>query len=159
LTRDAGKTGLRVGKAEARDFAVQMSAPPAGSYVIYNRVLSPTGDKLAITFGGQGKNLTVTPLTNASTQIWQIGSGTGTQTVVPASNTGLQVGWGNPGPVPLTPGGYVWTIRTGDNGYTIQDGGKTASWNLPSATGNSDVAITPGDQATNEKYRWIFASV
>jgi CCL2 lectin-like len=47
-----------------------MSKPAAGNYVIYNRVLSPTGDKLAITFNGQNANATVQPLSyNASQKV------------------------------------------------------------------------------------------
>lgn len=37
--------------------------PAAGTYRIVNRVLSPTGDKLAITYNGQGSAATVTPST------------------------------------------------------------------------------------------------
>lgn len=46
-----------------------MSRPAPGSYIIYNRALSPSGEKLAITFVGQGNTLTVTPKTNSTTQI------------------------------------------------------------------------------------------
>jgi hypothetical protein len=45
-----------------------MSKPTPGNYYIINRVLSPTGDKLAITSNGQGKTVTLTALTNLASQ-------------------------------------------------------------------------------------------
>jgi hypothetical protein len=44
-----------------------MSKPEPGNYVIYNRVLSPTGEKLALSFNGENQTVTVRPLddTNA----------------------------------------------------------------------------------------------
>ena len=33
-----------------------MSRPPAGNYIIYSRVLGPSGQKLAITDHGDGEN-------------------------------------------------------------------------------------------------------
>ena len=45
-----------------------MSKPKAGTYYIVNRVNSPIGEKLAITYNGEGKAATVTPLTNADSQ-------------------------------------------------------------------------------------------
>lgn len=35
---------------------------PAGTYIIYNRVLSPAGEKLAISFNGNNQLATVKPL-------------------------------------------------------------------------------------------------
>lgn len=45
-----------------------MSKPAPGTYYIINRVLSPTGDKLAITSNGQGKTVTLTPMKNLPSQ-------------------------------------------------------------------------------------------
>ena len=45
-----------------------MSKPTPGNYYIINRLLSPTGDKLAITSNGQGATVTLTPLENLATQ-------------------------------------------------------------------------------------------
>ena len=45
-----------------------MSRPAPGTYVIVNKVCSPYGDKLAITFNGEGNALTVTPSANSSSQ-------------------------------------------------------------------------------------------
>ena len=39
-----------------------------GDYVIYNRVLDPNGQKLAITFQGNGEYATLEPLTYSSEQ-------------------------------------------------------------------------------------------
>ena len=46
-----------------------MSKPAPGNYIIYNRVLGHTGQKLAITFTGQDKPATVTPLSYTNEQI------------------------------------------------------------------------------------------
>ncbi|PPQ68409.1 hypothetical protein CVT26_006081 [Gymnopilus dilepis] len=134
---------------------VEMSRPAPGCYAIYNRVLSPTGEKLAITYNGKGNTLTVTPFRNNSdSQIWQISNyDSNTQAVVPNNDGSLQVGWGNAGAVVLPAHAYVWTIRSGYDGFTIQDGGKTQNWHLNNATDNALVAIAP-DQGS-ERYRWV----
>ena len=44
-----------------------MSRPSAGNYQIYNRVLSPTGEKLAITFHGENEFATVEPFEDDDT--------------------------------------------------------------------------------------------
>ncbi|KAF4616896.1 hypothetical protein D9613_008766 [Agrocybe pediades] len=135
-----------------------MSRPNQGSYVIYNRVLSPTGDKLAITFTGQNNTLTVTPMTKSSNQVFNLtNNDTNTMFVVPQSSSGLQVGWGSNGATPMTPGGYVWTIKSSDAGYTIQDGGMSQNWHLDKAANNANVAIA-ADQG-NERYRWVLEPV
>lgn len=42
--------------------------PNPGTYYIVNRVLSPAGQKLALTFNGERNTVTVTPLVKATTQ-------------------------------------------------------------------------------------------
>ena len=51
---------------------MSIPGPPApGNYYIINRLLSSTGDKLAITFNGVGKPVTVTALAYSDTQkVW-----------------------------------------------------------------------------------------
>ncbi len=39
-----------------------------GTYYIVNRMLSPSGQKLALTFNGENNTVTVTPLINANNQ-------------------------------------------------------------------------------------------
>ncbi|KZP02658.1 hypothetical protein FIBSPDRAFT_969741 [Athelia psychrophila] len=131
---------------------------PTGTYVIYNRVLSPLGEKLAITFNGSNQGATVKALANGdASQQWIIGGPIGdAQPISPASPSGLQAGWGD-GVVVLPAGNYVWSIKSSSDGYTIQDGGKTQNWNLQSATVASKVAISADNG--NEKYRWIFQRV
>jgi len=46
-----------------------MPRPPAGTYIIYNRVLSPTGQKLAITFQGDDQFATVEPFERRNNQV------------------------------------------------------------------------------------------
>jgi len=46
-----------------------MSRPAQGTYIIYNRVLSASGEILAITFNGVNNTLTVTPKTGAESQV------------------------------------------------------------------------------------------
>lgn len=40
---------------------------PIGTYIIYNRVLSPAGEKLAITFNGNNRGVTVKTLSDGDT--------------------------------------------------------------------------------------------
>ena len=46
-----------------------MSRPSAGNYRIYSRVLTPTGEKLAITFHGENQFVTVEPFTSDNNQV------------------------------------------------------------------------------------------
>ena len=46
-----------------------MSRPSAGNYIIYSRVFSPTGQKLAITFHGNDQYATVEPFGNNPNQV------------------------------------------------------------------------------------------
>jgi len=45
-----------------------MSKPSEGTYVIANRVLSPSGQELAITFNGENHATTLTPKANSPAQ-------------------------------------------------------------------------------------------
>ncbi|KAF8198045.1 hypothetical protein BJ912DRAFT_952872 [Pholiota molesta] len=133
-----------------------MSKPPSGIYAIYNRVLSPAGEKLALNFNGQSQTVTVKPLDRSDAQIWNIvdyhdGK---TQSLTPKSSSSLQAAWGD-NVVSVQPaGGYVWMIRSIDSGYTIQDGGLTVFWGITSANVNGNASIGP-DQAFPTQ-RWIF---
>ncbi|KAG9224206.1 hypothetical protein CCMSSC00406_0004705 [Pleurotus cornucopiae] len=94
--------------------------PNPGTYYIVNRVLSPAGQKLALTFNGERNTVTVTPLVNATNQAWCIRNyyGGATQSVSPASKSRLEIGMG-PGIIRvLPPGGYVWTLRNTSSGTT-----------------------------------------
>ncbi|KIJ95877.1 hypothetical protein K443DRAFT_124679 [Laccaria amethystina LaAM-08-1] len=135
-----------------------MSKLAPGTYIIVNRVLSPEDEMLAITFNGQGKTATVTPTTAASgAQRWVIKDyDAKTQYVTPADAPGLQAAWGSGVVTVLPAGGYVWTIRKTDEGYTIQDGGVTQFWGLDVAHPKSPVTIGAGTATLNEKQRWLF---
>ena len=51
-------------------FAIVNALPPAGTYNIISRILSPTGQQLAVTFNGEGAAVTLEPL--ATTDLAQI---------------------------------------------------------------------------------------
>ncbi len=51
-------------------FAIVNALPPAGTYNIISRILSPTGQQLAVTFNGEGAAITLQPL--ATTDLAQI---------------------------------------------------------------------------------------
>ncbi|KAG9047998.1 hypothetical protein FS837_001010 [Tulasnella sp. UAMH 9824] len=111
-----------------------MSKLQDGTYYIINRGESPDGERLCITFNGENQPPTVPAKSDSPEQKarWDIRTymDNRTQSIVPASNTGLECAWG-PGVVTvLTPGAYVWTIRSSDSGYTIKDGGETQVWGL-----------------------------
>ncbi|KAG0707080.1 hypothetical protein DFH29DRAFT_75268 [Suillus ampliporus] len=131
-----------------------MSKPPAGTYVIVNRVLSPHDERLAITFNGSDRPLTATARTDSASQHWIVKDyDAKTQSVAPASAQNLQAAWGSGFVTVLPAGGYVWTIRQTNSGYTIQDGGVTVFWGVADAVNNTNVTIGAG--TGGEKQRWI----
>jgi len=135
-----------------------MSRPPAGDYVIYNRVLSPTGQKLAITFHGNNKNVTVRPWASTTNQVWTLEDyDRKTQSVSPKNAGRLQAAWGDNVVQVMNAGGYVWTIRGSNSGYTIQDGGVTVHWGVASATNGASVSI--GKDAGGPDQRWVLEQV
>ncbi|KAG9224205.1 hypothetical protein CCMSSC00406_0004704 [Pleurotus cornucopiae] len=126
-----------------------------GTYYIVNHMLSPSGQKLALTFNGENNTVTVTPLINATNQAWAIkdyGDGK-TQSVSPVSSPHLQIGMGSGVIKVLSAGGYVWTLRSTPSGATIQDGGVTVFWGL--AHVQVDQPVTFGREAENANQRWV----
>ncbi|KAG8997741.1 hypothetical protein FRB94_014036 [Tulasnella sp. JGI-2019a] len=135
-----------------------MSRPAPGTYYIVNKVLSPTGDKLAITFNNQGGAASLTALSNKPSQQWNVTNyNSSTMAFAPVSSPTLQTGWGSGVIVVIPAGAYVWTVKNTTNGTTIQDGGQTASWNAANATDGDKLAITPG--TGGDRYTWIFVKV
>ncbi|KAK6525860.1 hypothetical protein TWF281_010904 [Arthrobotrys megalospora] len=132
-----------------------MTKPAPGDYVIYSRVLSCTGEKLAITFCKKGGPATVTPLTYRKEQVWTISnySDGRTQYVIPKKDSSLQVGWGDTGAVVIPAGEYVWTIRSGNEGFTIQDGDVTKNWGIVKGNTNEKVCISVDKGQPGQ--RWI----
>ncbi|KAG8952506.1 hypothetical protein FRC04_004566 [Tulasnella sp. 424] len=133
-----------------------MSKVQDGTYYIINRVESPNGERLCITFNGENQPPTVTAKSDSAKQKWQITtySDNRTQYIVPTSSSGLQCAWGSGVVTVLPAGGYVWTIRSSDSGYTIKDGGETQVWGVNVAQDGAQVAIS-GD-APREAQRWTF---
>ncbi|KAK6360948.1 hypothetical protein TWF730_007063 [Orbilia blumenaviensis] len=136
-----------------------MTRPAPGDYIIYNRVLSCSGQKLAITYCNKGGPVTVTPLTQLREQIWTIKnySDGKTQHIIPKKDDNLEVGWGKTGAVVIPPGNYVWTIRDGDDGYTIQDGARTKNWGVEKAVANTKVCISVDRGSPYQ--RWVLQKV
>jgi hypothetical protein len=114
-----------------------MSKPAPGAYRIVNRVLSTVGQRLAITFNGDGKAATVTSLSDSKAQIvrvfcrfprlifrndlpkWLLKDyDSKTQSVVPTEADNLQAAWGSGFVTVFPAGGYVWTIRETSDGVT-----------------------------------------
>ncbi|KAG2005040.1 hypothetical protein CC2G_003539 [Coprinopsis cinerea AmutBmut pab1-1] len=122
-----------------------MTKPAAGRYVIYNRALSGSGEKLALTYPGQEKSpLILTPLDRNSKQIWVLSDYSSDLSYIrPDSVSNTEVGMSSGSPVVLPPGGYVWTLTSSSDGYTIQDGGKTIYWNIAEADDNTKVNPSP----------------
>ncbi|KAG0707081.1 hypothetical protein DFH29DRAFT_75286 [Suillus ampliporus] len=128
--------------------------PPAGIYVIVNRVLSPNDERLAINFNGSDKPLTVKIRADSAPQRWIVKDyDAKTQAVVPESAPSLQAAWGSGFVTVLPQHNYVWTIRQTNSGYTIQDGGVTVYWGLADAV--NDAKVTIGAGTGNEKQRWF----
>ncbi|KIO21176.1 hypothetical protein M407DRAFT_29169 [Tulasnella calospora MUT 4182] len=135
-----------------------MSKPQDGTYYIINRVESPIGERLCLTFTGENQRPTVTAKSDSEAQRarWQITtfSDGNTQSIVPVANTGLECAWG-PGVVVVSSAGlHVWAIRSSDSGYTIKDGSETQVWGLNLANVGSEIAI--GNDAELERQRWTF---
>jgi len=137
-----------------------MSKPSDGSYTIYNRVLSPTGAKLAITYGGHlNESLTVSPLTRSSGQVWILRGGSNTTSnITPNDGSNNQIGGGsNRTLVVLSPGGYEWKLTGSDEGFVVQNGDSTEFWSLPSAQDGATVTTTGNDLGIQS--RWVFEKV
>ncbi|KAH7335381.1 hypothetical protein B0J17DRAFT_669920 [Rhizoctonia solani] len=146
---------------QTEDYPFQLDP---GVYTIYNRVLSPDGQRLAMTFNGKDEPITVTPLdTSASRQRWVVENygydrrrATTLQHVKPQVDRELEAGWGKT-IVVLPIGNYVWGITKDGSAYTIKDGDKQISWSIHSATQGAEVV--PVQDVTGEKQRWIFHKV
>ncbi|KAF8694156.1 hypothetical protein RHS03_08226, partial [Rhizoctonia solani] len=129
---------------------------PPGDYAIVNRVNASDGKRLALTFNGDGKNVTVTPFDSSS---WTIENykydevrATSLQHVKPKSNTKLEAALGpavNVRPV----GNYVFGITQDSSGWSIKDGDKKTSWSIHVAASGSEVV--PLSESTGEKQRWV----
>ncbi|THH31743.1 hypothetical protein EUX98_g2419 [Antrodiella citrinella] len=131
-----------------------MSRPAPGRYVIYNRVLSPSGQKLAMSYKNGDSGATVTALNYAPYQVWEVQNyDSRTQSISP-QGTNLQCAWGDGFISVLPAGGYVWVIIGNDDGYTIQDGGESNSWGVDSAVDSHLVNI--GQPTGSVQQRWIF---
>ncbi|KDQ26456.1 hypothetical protein PLEOSDRAFT_1065820 [Pleurotus ostreatus PC15] len=126
-----------------------------GTYYIISRVLSPEGEKLALTFNGLG-NVTVTPFTNNSKQAWVVKDyNAQNQMFSPASQSNYQIGMGEGKVLAVYPsGGYTWTAKTSATGVLIADaGGVTNFWGLSNAVVDQNVPFGEGNGS--DKQRWI----
>jgi hypothetical protein len=135
----------------------------AGTYFILNKVHDSSNAQLAVTSNGQGQTATVTPFSDSSdAQKWAISDNPGTtaQSLSPVSDSTLQAAWGSDGVKLLVGGGstYEWIIRPShDNGYVIQDGGKTVYWGIDSGADNAQVTIGAGNDS--DQQQWFLQKV
>ncbi|KAF5349932.1 hypothetical protein D9756_009288 [Leucocoprinus leucothites] len=129
-------------------YNLTMSTPAPGTYYIVNRITdSSTGDNLAITFMGTNQYATLTHMSDSNDdQVWVIRDAGGTtQSISPANNPNLEVGWGSSGAIVLPRGNYVWNItEVESNIYTIQDGDRTAFWGATDVEEGENIRIAPG---------------
>jgi len=135
-----------------------MSRPAAGRYFIYNRVLSPSGQKLAITFKKDAEGAVVTGLNFAPSQIWDVKDfDDKTQSISPDGDNKLQAAWGD-GFISVKPAGnFVWVVRSSDQGFTIKDGRETNNWGLDNAVEGHLVNI--GKPKDVPEQHWVFEKV
>lgn len=136
-----------------------MTKPPLeGTYVVVNRALSPNNERLALTYNGPDQPLTVNIKTDSSRQFWIVQNhDQSTDSLVPGGATALQAARIADYATALPARNYVWTIRTTDSGYTIQDGAGTAFWGVADALDNAPVTI--GSDTGDETHRWSFERV
>jgi len=113
--------GQAVAADDSPPAPVRSVKPAADTYIIVNKVRSNHGDKLAMTFTGEGGVVTVTPYSSeSSAQRWVLkdwidGS---TQHIQPSSAPALQAAWGSTVYTLRTPAALVWTVRSSSEGYT-----------------------------------------
>ncbi|KAF9497764.1 hypothetical protein BDN71DRAFT_1429204 [Pleurotus eryngii] len=110
--------------------------PNPGTYYIVNRVLSPAGQKLALTFNGVWNTVTLTPQ-------WCIRNyySGATQSVSPASESHLEMEWAQA------------SYESCPLEAIIQDGAVTVFWGLSDANVHQEVAFGDEDERGNQ--HWI----
>ncbi|KAF8754792.1 hypothetical protein RHS01_05845 [Rhizoctonia solani] len=122
--------------------------PQNGTYIIYNRVQSPQGQQLALTFNGDRQDITGTPLDASNTK----------QHLKPVDNQNLEAGGSNKGTIITLPvGAYVFSIYQDDTGYLIKNGNRQYPWTFSPALDGSPV--TSVSDSVDEKQRWWFRPV
>jgi len=140
-----------------------MSHPAPGRYIIYSRVLSPSGKKLAITHKEGSLGAVVTELeTPGAHHFWDVKDfrDKGQTIDLGGSPDAVQAAWVvKEDFISVRPVfNYVWIIRgTADEGYTITDGGETNNWHLKKPVEDHviDMGPVPEDPEYLNKY-WIF---
>ncbi|QRW20988.1 hypothetical protein RhiXN_05977 [Rhizoctonia solani] len=127
--------------------------PQNGTYIIYNRVQSPQGQQLALTFNGDRQDITGTPLDASNTkQHWVLRRygpdrfGGSVYELKPVDNQNLEAGGSNKGTIitlPLAP--------------IIKNGNRQYPWTFSPASDGSPV--TSVSDSVDEKQRWWFRPV
>ncbi|GAB1522841.1 hypothetical protein RhiTH_005966 [Rhizoctonia solani] len=139
--------------------------PQNGTYIIYNRVQSPQGQQLALTFNGDRQDITGTPLdVNNTKQHWVLRRygpdrfGGSVYELKPVDNHNLEAGGSNKGTIITLPvGAYVFSIYQDDTGYLIKNGNRQYPWTFSPASDGSPV--TSVSDSVDEKQRWWFRPV
>ncbi|KAG8776774.1 hypothetical protein FRC12_000701 [Ceratobasidium sp. 428] len=143
-----------------------MSLPPEpGTYWIYSCVRNEMDQKLAMTFNGEAKPITVTPLevSNSAQRVsiisvpagprevclltflkfikWIIENYHELQCVIPGSQKDLKANYGQTINTTGGDGHPCWIISPENNGYIIQDGKKSYFWGIESAADGTSASV------------------
>ncbi|KIJ28687.1 hypothetical protein M422DRAFT_189422 [Sphaerobolus stellatus SS14] len=132
-----------------------MSKPSVGTYTIYSRVLSPSGDKLYMTWNQSDNTVNLEAPTGADNQKWSIKDyNSNTQTISPSTASDGQIDYGNGGLSVRPSNDYTFTFRSSSTGYIIADGsGNTNFWKVADAV--VYIRATYGTPSDDLRQRWI----
>jgi len=135
-----------------------------GTYYIVNRVQSIAGERLAVTYHGEGEPLTVEVLSSDNDcQKWVVWDTDNRelQAISPACATDVTITWGDIGRntgrsmVTATTEVNGWPIRPTDTGHAIFSECLSQAWGLRSARAGCEVTVSNNDYHSTEQ-RWVF---
>ncbi|KJA14051.1 hypothetical protein HYPSUDRAFT_1074345 [Hypholoma sublateritium FD-334 SS-4] len=145
-------------------FAIANALPPAGTYNIISRILSPSGQQLAVTFNGEGAAVTLQPLASTDiAQIWnlQVVTSVGMSFVPLADSTQRIAGFQTSGVTALSSQASVGTgaifnvLQSASTGVSIGGAGPTPStfWSATDTEVGSELIFGPSP--LSERQFWL----